>query len=286
MVNKFYDLAQMGDHMAVEHYLSLKKNASDCTGCGHCNKRCPFTVDQKDRMREINEYFEAKKENVRHVTWRQKWQSAYQKASFYQSEKNSRVYWDGMARIDGGSLAGDEHIRSLCNYLCEEKLLAAESSVLDIGCGGGEYVAAFANACCRVTALDYAPDMIDRCKALCESKGMKNVSYVLTDFMEDRVMEKHDIVLSCLNPSTYHPAAFDKMLSLASRVLVYFSMDSNIDKSETEPIYCGCNSVRYAEEYLKELRIPYKKIPYEYSLKMSNGETRKIAFAYLVIATS
>jgi predicted aldo/keto reductase-like oxidoreductase len=56
-VNKFYDLTRIGDDMAREHYLTLEKNASDCVSCGHCNSRCPFSVDQMSRMQEIKEYF-------------------------------------------------------------------------------------------------------------------------------------------------------------------------------------------------------------------------------------
>ena len=57
LVNKYYDLAQLGDTLAVEHYKTLEKNASDCLQCGHCNARCPFSVDQMARMREIEAYF-------------------------------------------------------------------------------------------------------------------------------------------------------------------------------------------------------------------------------------
>ena len=57
MVNKFFDLTRIGDEMAREHYLSLEKNASDCVGCGHCNDRCPFQVDQMARMQEIRRFF-------------------------------------------------------------------------------------------------------------------------------------------------------------------------------------------------------------------------------------
>ena len=57
-VNKFYDLARIGDDMAKAHYLALEKNASDCVSCGHCNSRCPFSVDQMSRMHEIKKYFE------------------------------------------------------------------------------------------------------------------------------------------------------------------------------------------------------------------------------------
>ena len=57
-VNKFYDLAKIGDDMAREHYRVLEKNAADCIGCGHCNSRCPFSVAQMERMREIKEYYD------------------------------------------------------------------------------------------------------------------------------------------------------------------------------------------------------------------------------------
>ena len=57
LVNKYYDLSRLGDVLAREHYLTLEKNASDCLQCGHCNSRCPFSVDQMRRMTEIEEYF-------------------------------------------------------------------------------------------------------------------------------------------------------------------------------------------------------------------------------------
>ena len=56
-INKFYDLAKVGDNMAKEHYYALGKKASDCIGCGHCNSRCPFSVDQSARMNEIRDFF-------------------------------------------------------------------------------------------------------------------------------------------------------------------------------------------------------------------------------------
>ena len=56
-INKFYDLAKVGDNMAKEHYYALGKKASDCIGCGHCNSRCPFSVDQSARMNEIKDFF-------------------------------------------------------------------------------------------------------------------------------------------------------------------------------------------------------------------------------------
>ena len=57
LINKYYDLAVAGDSMAERHYGNLEKKASDCTGCGHCDRRCPFHVRQGSRMKEIAAYF-------------------------------------------------------------------------------------------------------------------------------------------------------------------------------------------------------------------------------------
>ncbi|MDO4555345.1 MAG: aldo/keto reductase [Lachnospiraceae bacterium] len=61
LINKYYDLAKAGDELAKSHYRSLEKTAKDCISCGHCNKRCPFQVDQIQRMQEIREYFKEEK---------------------------------------------------------------------------------------------------------------------------------------------------------------------------------------------------------------------------------
>ena len=57
MVNKYYDLAKVGDVLAKDHYKQLDLHASDCLHCEHCNETCPFHVDQSKKMSEIEEYF-------------------------------------------------------------------------------------------------------------------------------------------------------------------------------------------------------------------------------------
>ena len=57
LINKYYDLACLGDTLAKEHYLTLEKTASNCISCGHCDSRCPFGVKQSKRMHAIAEYF-------------------------------------------------------------------------------------------------------------------------------------------------------------------------------------------------------------------------------------
>ena len=57
LINKYFDLANAGDTLAKDHYLHLGKQAGDCIGCGHCDRRCPFHVHQSARMQEIRTYF-------------------------------------------------------------------------------------------------------------------------------------------------------------------------------------------------------------------------------------
>lgn len=59
-VNKFYDIASMGEGVPEtvrEHYKSLSANAEDCIQCGVCETNCPFSVDIRDRMRKAAEFF-------------------------------------------------------------------------------------------------------------------------------------------------------------------------------------------------------------------------------------
>lgn len=57
LVNKYYDLALAGDKLAFNHYSKLSVKADACLHCGHCEKRCPFSVKQETRMKTINDYF-------------------------------------------------------------------------------------------------------------------------------------------------------------------------------------------------------------------------------------
>ena len=47
-------LLPVGDWVSIR---TLEKSAADCVQCGHCTDRCPFHVEQTERMLEIAEYF-------------------------------------------------------------------------------------------------------------------------------------------------------------------------------------------------------------------------------------
>ena len=57
LANKYYDLANAGDTLAADHYRNLEVKADSCIYCGHCSQRCPFGVNQPERMKKILQYF-------------------------------------------------------------------------------------------------------------------------------------------------------------------------------------------------------------------------------------
>ena len=62
LVNKFYDLAVLGDSDKVpasvrDHYHALDVGADACIGCRACEERCPFGVEVSARMEAAAELF-------------------------------------------------------------------------------------------------------------------------------------------------------------------------------------------------------------------------------------
>ena len=66
---------------------------------------------------------------------------------------------------------------SALRLLVEFSGAGPEDTVLDVACGGGLVVCAFAQAVRHATGIDVTPAMLDRARALATSKGLSNVSW-------------------------------------------------------------------------------------------------------------
>lgn len=220
------------------------------------------------------------------MKWYEKWQSAYEQAAFYKSKQNTSNYWNSVAMSNSDGLSGNGHIEILGNYLLEKDILDANHTMLDIGCGTGNYTLYFMNKCKSITAMDYSEDMLRICESRCKEAKASNVTYMLEDINDYYPEKQYDYILACLNPTTYIPHIFIKSLAMANRYMIYFSMDIPIDSDGNESIYCGVNSVRFPEKYLKENGISYAKVPYQYEIILEDGSVKKIPFAYLIIESN
>lgn len=58
-IHKYFDMAQVASDSASlrAHYDALPGHASDCIGCGSCEKNCPFAVPVRTRMEEAAAFF-------------------------------------------------------------------------------------------------------------------------------------------------------------------------------------------------------------------------------------
>ena len=66
---------------------------------------------------------------------------------------------------------------SALRLLVEFSGAGPEDTVLDVACGGGLVVCAFAQAVRHATGIDVTPAMLDRARVLAQSKGLANVSW-------------------------------------------------------------------------------------------------------------
>ena len=56
LINKYYDLARAGDALASGPLRQAGASTpATASGCGHCDRRCPFHVAQSRRMQEIRQ---------------------------------------------------------------------------------------------------------------------------------------------------------------------------------------------------------------------------------------
>lgn len=211
----------------------------------------------------------------------EKWQAAYDKASFYKSEQNTIDYWNRAAASQSSGLGSHEHIEALLSFLKSRGVLAEAESIIDIGCGCGDYTASIAKLCERIVAVDSSLEMLKRCEERCKAIGCENVAFINEDYMDYPDSEKFDIVLACLNPATYCPSGFGKLVRMAKQYIVYFSMDIPIGDNIDESVYYGTNSTSYAKEYLKESEIEFEVLPYKYRVNI-NGEIKEIPFEYVI----
>lgn len=56
-VNKFLDLAGIGDRLAHQHYLNLEHKAGECIECASCEENCPFQVAVRENMKKAMAIF-------------------------------------------------------------------------------------------------------------------------------------------------------------------------------------------------------------------------------------
>lgn len=101
---------------------------------------------------------------------------------------------------------GNERVDSTINYLEHRGLLQENYSIVDIGCGPGQFAAAFAKKVRRVVGLDFSEKMVAHGMELLQREGLTNATLHTCDFQtldieKEGYKEAFDIVFSSLTPA-------------------------------------------------------------------------------------
>lgn len=101
---------------------------------------------------------------------------------------------------------GNERVDSAIQYLEQRGVLQENYSVVDIGCGPGQFATAFAKKVHRVVGLDFSNKMVAHGMELLQREGLTNATLHTCDFQtldieKEGYKEAFDLVFSSLTPA-------------------------------------------------------------------------------------
>lgn len=113
-------------------------------------------------------------------------------------------------------------VEKTAEYLIRTGALTPESTVLDIGCGPGRFVAEFAKTAKHASGLDLSDRMTDFGLRYCHEQGLDNVSFIAADFKtldpeKEGLAGRYDLVFSSITPAVGSREGFRKALDLSRR---------------------------------------------------------------------
>ena len=128
--------------------------------------------------------------------------------------------WDSRAEEFDNKPIPDRRENPFLKYLWEKATPEANMSVLDIGCGAGQYSLALAPAVRSVTGTDISTKMIDAAERKAKAGGCTNAEFFALDWAAADIDERgwrenFDIVIAHMTPAVCDYASMEKMAACA-----------------------------------------------------------------------
>jgi len=129
--------------------------------------------------------------------------------------------WDSMAQSYDKDASVTFEDNTFGQLIKRFNMLAADSSVLDVGCGTGNYALMLAGSCKEVIGVDLSPKMLEIAKRKASDKKVENIDFRRLDWHEIDLksagLEKRfDLVIALTTPAVQSADTFLK-LTQASR---------------------------------------------------------------------
>ncbi|WP_207261631.1 class I SAM-dependent methyltransferase [Desulfovibrio sp. Huiquan2017] len=134
----------------------------------------------------------------------------------------SKEYWNNHARSFPRFEEGEDNYEAgVMRMIKAHGVDFRGASVLDVGCGSGMYTIRIAREAARVTALDVSDVMLDILREDAEARGLHNIDYVRSEWMEYDGDETFDIVFCSMTPAIQSEASRLKLLRHVAGATVF-----------------------------------------------------------------
>lgn len=128
--------------------------------------------------------------------------------------------WDAKYRRETEREQHESRIRDVTEYLLQRGVLRPDCEAVDLGCGPGRFVAAFARHARQVTGVDISPEMARYGEAYCREQGLDNTSFRALDFRRADVAalgweRKFDLAFASITPAINGLQGLDNFLRIS-----------------------------------------------------------------------
>ncbi|HZK43762.1 MAG TPA: class I SAM-dependent methyltransferase [Syntrophomonadaceae bacterium] len=115
----------------------------------------------------------------------------------------------------------DERIHKISKLLLEKHMLEKESTVLDIGCGPGKFVLAFAQKAKKAVGVDVSPNMLKYASENASALGLENTEFKELDWEKADVTalgwrKKFSLVTAIMSPVINSRKNLEKMIEASN----------------------------------------------------------------------
>ncbi|MDR1296293.1 MAG: class I SAM-dependent methyltransferase, partial [Deltaproteobacteria bacterium] len=102
-------------------------------------------------------------------------------------------------------------------------------TVLDVGCGSGQFTIRLARLAERVVAVDLADKMLEISKAEADRQNLTNIDYVLSSWTDFPLDKPYDLVFASMCPALRDDEARAKLLEAVGGTLMHVGFTDYVD---------------------------------------------------------
>jgi len=151
--------------------------------------------------------------------------------------------------------------REKVQSLIDQEIIKAESTILDIGCGSGQFAVELAKKTKKVVGLDFSEKMLSYASANAAAAGLENTDFIHSDWDHFHYPEPFDLVIASMSPAIHKPDHLYKMMEY-SRGYCYLSSFVERHSSLKEKLYSLTD-----QSYVRQ----FNKINYIFNLLWTKG---------------